>query len=203
MNYPIYCINLKERLDRKKHVEKELKKIDIQPTDVIFLEFYRHKNGGRYGCYDSHMKVWNDFYTNHPDKELCIIFEDDFEVTENSKLYLKKAITFVEKNKDNVDFLFLNDRFIRYSEDRDKNKKCIDDKYFINMINGSIMDSMHVDCFAKYANDAEGYMKSDFKNNAKIGLDEDNNVCIIAKRNIKSGVEIFCGYGKEYWKKHG
>ena len=78
-----------------------------------------------------------------------------------------------------------------------------DDKYFINMINGSIMDSMHVDCFAKYANDAEGYMKSDFKNNAKIGLDEDNNVCIIAKRNIKSGVEIFCGYGKEYWKKHG
>ena len=132
MDCPVYCINLKERLDRKKHVEKEFKKIDIQPTDVIFLDFHRHKKGGRYGCYDSHMKVWNDFYTNHPDKELCIIFEDDFEVTENSKLYLKKAITFVEKNKDNVDFLFLNDRFIRYSEDRDKNKKCIDDKYFIN-----------------------------------------------------------------------
>jgi GR25 family glycosyltransferase involved in LPS biosynthesis len=57
MNYPVYCINLKERLDRKKHVEKEFSKIDIQPTDVIFLDFYRHKKGGRYGCYDSHMKI--------------------------------------------------------------------------------------------------------------------------------------------------
>jgi GR25 family glycosyltransferase involved in LPS biosynthesis len=132
MNYPIYCINLKERLDRKKHVEKELKKIDIQPTDVIFLEFYRHKNGGRYGCYDSHMKVWNDFYTNHPDKEMCIIFEDDFEVTENSKLYLTKAISFIEKNKDNIDILFLHDTFVSYSEDRDKDKNRIEDKYFIH-----------------------------------------------------------------------
>lgn len=77
------------------------------------------------------------------------------------------------------------------------------DKYFINMINGSIMDSMRINCFAKYANDAEGFSKSDFKNNTKIGLDEVGNVCIIAKRNIKAGLEIFCGYGKEYWKKHG
>jgi GR25 family glycosyltransferase involved in LPS biosynthesis len=135
MKYPVYCINLKERLERKKYVENEFSKIDIQPTDVIFLDFYRHKKGGRYGCYDSHMKVWNDFYTNHPDKEMCIIFEDDVEMTENSKLYLKKAISFVEKNKDNIDILFLHDTFVRYSEeieDRDKNKKCIDDKYFIN-----------------------------------------------------------------------
>lgn len=132
MKFPVYCINLKERLDRKKHVEKEFKKIDIQPTDVIFLDFHLHKKGGRYGCYDSHMKVWNDFYTNHTDKEMCIIFEDDFDVTENSKLYLKKAISFIEKNKDNIDILFLHDTFVSYSEDRDKDKKFIDDKYFIN-----------------------------------------------------------------------
>jgi GR25 family glycosyltransferase involved in LPS biosynthesis len=78
------------------------------------------------------MKVWNDFYINYPDKEMCIIFEDDFEVTENSKLYLKKAISFIEKNKDNIDILFLHDKFVSYSEDRDKDKHCIDDKYFIN-----------------------------------------------------------------------
>jgi len=76
------------------------------------------------------------------------------------------------------------------------------DKYFINMVNGTIMDSMKVNCFAKYANDAEGFLKSDFKNNADISLDEEGNVCLIAKRNIKSGLEIFCGYGKVYWKKH-
>ena len=34
------------------------------------------------------------------------------------------------------------------------------DKYFINMVDGSIMDSMHTKCFAKYANDAEGFLKS-------------------------------------------
>jgi len=76
------------------------------------------------------------------------------------------------------------------------------DKYFINMLDGSIMDSMHVNCFAKYANDAEGFSRSKFKNCAKISLDEDDNVCIIATRNIKMGEEIFCGYGKKYWKKH-
>ena len=134
MNYPIYCINLKERLDRRKNVKQEFNKIDIQPSNVIFLDFHLHKKGGRYGCYDSHMKVWNDFYTNHPDKEMCIIFEDDFEVTENSKLYLKKAISFIEKNKDKVDILFLHDNFIKYSENKnkDKNKNYIINKYFIN-----------------------------------------------------------------------
>jgi len=76
------------------------------------------------------------------------------------------------------------------------------DKYFINMVDGSIMDSMHVACFAKYANDAEGFSKSNFKNSAKITLDEDSNVCITATKNIKNSEEIFCCYGKNYWKKH-
>lgn len=80
------------------------------------------------------------------------------------------------------------------------------DKYFINMVDGSIMDSMHTVCFAKYANDADGFSKSAqpglIKNSAKITLDEDSNVCITATRNIKSNQEIFCSYGKNYWKKH-
>lgn len=77
-----------------------------------------------------------------------------------------------------------------------------DDKYFIMMIDGSTMDSMNTDCFAKYANDAEGLSKSKFKNNATIALDENDKVCLIAKRNIKAGEEIFCSYGNRYWKKH-
>lgn len=76
------------------------------------------------------------------------------------------------------------------------------DKYFINMLNGSIMDSMPTDCFAKYANDAEGLSLLNFKNNSKIAIDDNNNVCIIATKNIKSEEEIFCSYGKKYWKKH-
>ena len=42
------------------------------------------------------------------------------------------------------------------------------DQYFINMIDGTIMDSMNVNCFAKYANDAEAFENPQFKNNAKI-----------------------------------
>ncbi|WP_430400873.1 SET domain-containing protein-lysine N-methyltransferase [Flavobacterium sp.] len=76
------------------------------------------------------------------------------------------------------------------------------DQYFINMLDGSIMDSMNVECFAKYANDAEGFASSKYKNNSKIALDEENNVCIIATKTIKSEDEIFCSYGKKYWKKH-
>lgn len=77
------------------------------------------------------------------------------------------------------------------------------DKYFINMIDGTIMDSMNVACFAKYANDANAFGESLFQNNSKITLDDENNVCMIATKNIKSYQEIFCSYGKKYWKKHG
>jgi len=77
------------------------------------------------------------------------------------------------------------------------------DRYFINMLDGSILDSMNVDCFAKYANDAEAFSKLEFKNNSKISLDDDDNVCIIATKKIKSEQEIFCSYGSKYWKKHG
>lgn len=76
------------------------------------------------------------------------------------------------------------------------------DRYFINMIDGTILDSMLVECFAKYANDAEAFENSTFTNNGKISLDDENNVCIIATKNIKSQSEIFCSYGKRYWKKH-
>ncbi|WP_395059816.1 SET domain-containing protein-lysine N-methyltransferase [Flavobacterium sp.] len=76
------------------------------------------------------------------------------------------------------------------------------DKYFINLLDGTILDSITIKCFAKYANDATGFSKSDFKNNAKIGLDENENVCLIATRKIKQGEEVFCNYGKRYWNKH-
>jgi len=78
------------------------------------------------------------------------------------------------------------------------------DQYFIKMLDGRIMDSKKVKCFAKYANDAKGFSKSHnaFKNNARISLDENENICLVATRKIKSGEEIFCSYGKQYWQKH-
>ncbi|WP_395044418.1 SET domain-containing protein-lysine N-methyltransferase [Flavobacterium sp.] len=85
------------------------------------------------------------------------------------------------------------------AELRTKNKS---NQYFMNLLDGSILDCKNNNCFAKYANDATGFIKSEFKNNCKITLDEDENVCLIAIRKIKSGEEIFCDYGKRYWKMH-
>lgn len=73
--------------------------------------------------------------------------------------------------------------------------------YFVVLIKGKIMDSMHTNCFAKYANDANGSTKSDFKNNSFISLDEKDRPCIVATRTIKIGEEIFCSYGENYWRK--
>ncbi|MEP7195498.1 MAG: SET domain-containing protein-lysine N-methyltransferase [Saprospiraceae bacterium] len=73
-------------------------------------------------------------------------------------------------------------------------------KYFINRIDGTIMDSLNTKCFAKYANDSKGLVKSEFKLNSIITLDDEDNVCLVATRNIKVGEEIFCSYGKNYWK---
>lgn len=78
------------------------------------------------------------------------------------------------------------------------------DQYFIKMLDGRIMDSKKVKCYAKYANDATGYsnLEKTFKNNARISLDDHENICLVATRKIKSGEEIFCSYGKQYWQKH-
>ncbi len=76
------------------------------------------------------------------------------------------------------------------------------DGFFMNMPDGTILDAMHVACFAKYANDARGFVKTAYKNNATITFDENGKVCIVAKRRIAVGEEIFCGYGNRYWEKH-
>jgi uncharacterized protein len=77
------------------------------------------------------------------------------------------------------------------------------DKYFIQLLDGNIMDSMNVKCFAKYANDAKAYANSNFKNISKIAFNGCNKICIVAIRNIIAGEELFCSYGNIFWKKHG
>ncbi len=81
----------------------------------------------------------------------------------------------------------------------------LQDGYFINMLNGKIMDSRLIDCFAKYANDADGNRHPAnqflFKNNAIITLSDKQEICIVATKKIKAGDEIFCSYGKGYWNR--
>jgi uncharacterized protein len=86
-------------------------------------------------------------------------------------------------------------------DEADKRAKQGFNRYFINMPHGTIMDSMHVKCFAKYANDADGMVKNGTGPNSVITFDDDNRVCLVAIRDLTVGEEIFCSYGKRYWKK--
>jgi len=134
---------------------------------------------------------------------------NSIEAPESDYLYIKSSqiknagkglYTAIDIYKDEIISLFKGE--VIANKEAAKRAQLNEDKYFINLLDDRILDSMHTDCYAKYANDAEGLSNSNFKNNAKITLDDDNNVCIKASKKIKSGKEVFCSYGKRYWKKH-
>jgi uncharacterized protein len=128
--------------------------------------------------------------------------ESDYLYTQTSQLENSGngLFTAIPIFKDEIIATFLGEILdLQTANERAKNGL---DKYFIVLLNGSILDSMPVFCFAKFANDASGFSQTSFKNNAKITLDENNNVCLVATRKIKQNEEIFCSYGAKYWKRH-
>jgi hypothetical protein len=123
---------------------------------------------------------------------------------EKDYLYVKKSqiagagkglFTAIPIYKDEVICIFKGEYLSK--EEAVKRALIGEDRYFINRVQGGIMDSMHTNCFAKYANDVVGTIH---KTNSKIALDEYDNICIVATRRIPEGEEIFCSYGKQYWK---
>ncbi len=84
-------------------------------------------------------------------------------------------------------------------DDADLRRKANEDGYFIQLLNGKIMDSMHTHCLAKYANDAAGSPMLKVRNNAVIALNEQQQICIVATKNIRAGEEVYVSYGKAYW----
>lgn len=77
--------------------------------------------------------------------------------------------------------------------------KSIDKRYQINLLDGNVMDSIGSDCFAKYANDADG-SEFVFKNNSIISVNSDDVPCIVASKDICIDEEVFVSYGENYWK---
>lgn len=127
--------------------------------------------------------------------------EKDYLYVQESQIFGsgKGLYTAIPIYKDEVISLFKGE-ILELPEAQMRSEKRLD-AYFINLPDGKIMDSMNVNCFAKYANDARGFVKTKFKINSSISLDENDNVCIISNRDIKMGEEIFCSYGKAYWLK--
>jgi SET domain-containing protein len=133
---------------------------------------------------------------------------DAIEVKEKDYLYIqtsqlpnagKGLFTSIDIFKDEVIAIFKGEVLTdKEASNRAKNKA---DGYFINMLDGTILDSKNTPCFAKYANDSQGLKKTSYAYNAEISLNDDEKVCLIALKKIKPREEIFCSYGKKYWQK--
>lgn len=118
----IYCINLENRKDRKQQSLKQFTRMGIPHDKVIYPHFTKDKRGGVYGCFDSHMKIWNDFFVNYPTDKYCLVLEDDFIAPTNYNHIIKKAIKFLDKNYEDVDILFLHDIFIKVENKVNNNR---------------------------------------------------------------------------------
>jgi hypothetical protein len=144
-----------------------------------------------------------------PLKKYACSSPDKIDAKESDYLYINESqipdsgkglFTSIPIYKDEVISIFKGE--ILLDEEAEIRAKKGTDRYFINMLDGTIMDSMKVKCFAKYANDAEGFVKTKFMMNSTISLDDDDHVCLVAIRDIMIDEEVFCSYGKKYWEKY-
>ena len=133
---------------------------------------------------------------------------DSIDLDESEYLYVedsqipnagKGLFTSIDIEKNEIISKFIGDILSDYETDIRADRG--DDDYFMNLPSGEILDCKLSDCFAKYANDSEG-INSGFKNNSFISMDDEDNVVLVAKRDISAGEEIFVSYGKKYWKRN-
>lgn len=146
-----------------------------------------------------YLKTFNEKFVDDPEPidmpEEAYLYTDMSQI-ENAGMGLYTA---VDINKGEIIAIFHGE--VLTDEEADERVENNDDQYFMELPSGEILDCKFVDGYAKYANDAEG-IPTKFRNNSYIGIDDDDNVVLIAKRDIKADEEIFTGYGKSYWKKH-
>ena len=98
----IYCINLISRPDRYKIMK------DFEKEENIKLNFFRpekHPDGGRIGCFTSHITIIQNAYNSG--KKLILIFEDDIIKTPSYKDICYNEINNFIKNNQNWEMLQL------------------------------------------------------------------------------------------------
>jgi GR25 family glycosyltransferase involved in LPS biosynthesis len=124
----IYVINLKERTDRKSHVEDQLKKINCTEYKLIeaingntSLNKTRLKNG-MFGLVNTYLKIYNEWIQK--DCADIIIIEDDCLFVEN---FNEKLEDFIKNVPSDWDMLYFgaNHNYHMGKETIKINEKCI------------------------------------------------------------------------------
>ena len=101
----IYYINLKHRVDRFDHINNELSKTNIDKNKINRIEGIYIKDFGILGCAKSHILALQQFIKSP--HNTCIIFEDDFEFTQDQIIINNLINRFFNEVKD-FDVLMLS-----------------------------------------------------------------------------------------------
>jgi GR25 family glycosyltransferase involved in LPS biosynthesis len=101
----IVCINLENRPDKLRQVQKTFQNIGIE-DQVSFFTAQKSSKGGLYGCMDSHIQVIHDAYKDGWD--FVVIFEDDVVTTPYFSMQrFHDALSWHRQHQDTCDILFL------------------------------------------------------------------------------------------------
>lgn len=125
--------------------------------------------------------------------------EEDYLFVKESQIVNsgKGLFTAIDIYKDEIISYFIGEELPQ--NEAEKREAVGHNEYFMSLPNGNILDCKQTFCFAKFANDASGSVPAQFKNNATIAMNDEEKICLVAHKKIKSGEEIFVGYGKKYW----
>jgi hypothetical protein len=103
--FDFVCISLNKSRDRRKSSHDLFKKLNIK---VNWWIVDKHPSGGTYGCFESHVSVWN---CTEFTKEFLCVFEDDLEFSIHDTISFKQALQFAYQNMpQNFDVLNLEPR---------------------------------------------------------------------------------------------
>ncbi len=106
---------MKDRIDRKQHSLQQCKHLGIK--NIHWFHPTKHPKGGAYGCYESHIAIWRQFFSKDPKSKFYFVCEDDILVNAaNCKSILRKAVKFMNKNYKQVDILHLHDYCFYHSD---------------------------------------------------------------------------------------
>jgi GR25 family glycosyltransferase involved in LPS biosynthesis len=107
----IVCISLYEAVERQQQCVNNFKKLGIKNYE--FYKTQRHKEGGRFGCFMSHINVIENEY--HKGSENVLIFEDDFMPSSSyNENVIQEVIDFIDDQQRNWDIMYLGHCVISY-----------------------------------------------------------------------------------------
>ncbi len=102
-NFKVYCLTLKTTPERTDSAKQLFNNLNL---DVEFFYADRHPLGSKYGCWDSHLQIWQSALSKGAD--YIMVFEDDVSIEESNEILQKVYDDAVESFKIDKDLIYVN-----------------------------------------------------------------------------------------------